>query len=140
MAHSAPGNPVKRGPAKFRRFDGIGGPRVQILERQNQRGADISNTISNEVVDFTLTEAGTLKLRDGARKVSNSGFSGSVRAIFGINLGGVRRYGVIESGALQIATIPTMQGNLRSPLDFTPVASIPAVATVYPAATPEMPT
>jgi len=108
-----PGSPVKRSPYRLRNFDGIGGPRVQILKRTNQRGWDISASFCNDVEDFNITERGTLRIHDGMTKISTTGFNSSVTGIFQITIGGLFGYGVVYDGT--VAFLP-----LGEPLELEP--------------------
>ena len=123
--------------AKFREFDGIGGPQRQLLRRFNDRGWDISNSVANETVDLSLFQHGSMILRNGMRKISTSGESSTISEIFPVSVGNVLAYGVVVAGALTVITLPT--DNVRlNPLELSPGNTPAAVATVYPATNPSI--
>lgn len=137
MSYRRPQNPAVISNAKFRQFEGIGGPKIQILQRFNERGWDISNNMANEVVDLDLLESGSMYLRNGSRKINYTGETGTITNLFYITVGGVRAYGVVVGGALKVISMPSV--NVRkNPLTLTPANSADAVATVYVSADPSI--
>ena len=110
MAHKPPRNPAKMRISKVRSFDGIGGPKLQVLYRTNERGHNISNSIANEVYDLNGGQVGTLMCRPGARKISTSGKTASVTTIFQVRIGALVGYGVISNGTLEIIDLPQTSG------------------------------
>lgn len=121
MANKGPGNSQVLTPAKFRRFDGIGGPQTQLLKRVNERGNDISNTLANDIQDFELTERGTLRIRAGSRKVLTSGYDDTVYKIIDIGIGYIPRYGVHHGTQLDVIDRPQWDLYPADPLFLTPV-------------------
>lgn len=112
-------NKVKR--SKFRAFDGIGGPLTQVLKRFDpRRGYDISNTVFNNLEDFNLGKYGEMSLRNGKRKISDTGESAGVDSIIMVNLGSRKRYAVKVGDSLVIHDIPVRTSLGQSPLDFSP--------------------
>jgi hypothetical protein len=91
-------------------FDGIGGPKLQVLYRTNERGWDISNSFANEVMDFDGGQVGTLMRRPGSRKIATSGKTASVTTIFQVRIGALVGYGVISNGTLDIIDLPQTSG------------------------------
>ena len=106
MANRPPGNAQVLSRSKFRRFDGIGGPVTQILKRTNERGNDISNTLSNNIEDMQLTERGSMKLRPGYRKITTTGYTDSIHTLLDIKIGYVPRFGVHHGTQLDIIDRP----------------------------------
>ena len=102
MSFKAPPNSALISRAKIRVFDGIFGSLTKVLRRTNDRGNDISNTASNDIVDFDLNEDGTIKRRGGKRKISTTGYSSSVNSIFMVNLDGFVNYGVLSGGDVDL--------------------------------------
>lgn len=101
MPYGRPHNPWSVPSTKVRQFDGIGGPAVQVLKRYDDRGGDISSSISNAVEDVSLGEKGSMMLRPGMRRAgTETGYS--VNWVGEINVGGIPRYGVIYNGGLAL--------------------------------------
>ena len=131
MSRRAPSNPNKITPSRVRVCDGIGGPRRRVLKRVDDRGRDISNTVVNELYDLNLTERGSMLLRNGCRKIKDTGEASDIDAIFSVNLGRDTRYGYIFNGSLTVVDIPQWLEAQQSPFDFTPAEEFDAVATLY---------
>lgn len=136
MSHIPPGNINKRRPSKVQFFDGMWGDRNEVLFRSNARGWDISNTVANEVYDFDLSKSGVAALREGKRKIVNTGKSGSIDGLFFVNIAGALLYGRISGGILDLITIPQLIARGNAPIDLTPTASITAVADIVPLSDP----
>jgi hypothetical protein len=136
MSRKSPSNPNKITPSKVRVCEGIGGVLERVLQRVDARGRDISNTVVNDLQDLDLTEWGSLVLRNGARKMKDSGESFDIRSIFPINLGRGTRYGYMFNGTLTIVDIPQWTVPAQASFDFTPPAAVEAVSTIYPASYP----
>jgi len=122
VAYRRPQNPVRVRPSKFRDFDGIAGPEYQVLKRFNERGWDISNTVSNGVTDLNLNQIGSMFKRDGCRKLDASGMSATVTNIFPMSIGNVPGFGIVVNGALEFVNLPT-RNVAESPFDFSPQRS-----------------
>lgn len=134
MTFRKPKNSAKVTPKKIRVFDGIGGPKTQILERVNNRSQDISDTIANEIFDLELTQRGSMRLRYGSRKTVDAGNSDDVVSLFSADLGGRRHVGEIINGNLNVVTLED-----DSVFPFSPAEEAVAVTNLYPAAEPWMP-
>lgn len=139
MTFRPPGNVNKRSVSKIRSFDGIGGPQFQILKRTNERGGDISNSVANEVWDLSCGEFGTLRNREGCRKIDDTGKTASLTSIFFFNLGGKRRYGIIYDGALDVIDVPEWLSLPQDPFVLDPEPEGVTLTTIYPGADPAMP-
>jgi hypothetical protein len=100
----SPNNPAKISPSKVRWFDGLFGPPDKVLRRWDERrGYDISNSVSNEMEDFDLTEAGTMKLKPGrTQAISGDEFEDSIDTVFPINFTGIRHVGLVAGGSLRV--------------------------------------
>jgi len=124
MSQKPPLNPNKARVSKIRTFDGIGGAVTQVLKRTNERGNDISNSIANEVQDFDLGEKGSLILRDGKRKIDETGKDYDITSIFDLNIGGLLQYGLVFNGNLDLIEIPLPDTDAPDfappPLELTP--------------------
>lgn len=121
MSHKPPGNAQVLTPSKFRRFDGIGGPLAQLLERTDDRGRSISNSLANNIEDFDLTERGTLRLRAGFRKITETGFTDSIHAMFAIQIGYIPRYGIHHGTQLDVVDRPQWDDYPGDPVVLTPL-------------------
>jgi len=132
MARKSPSNPNKITPSRLRVCDGIGGKQLRVLKRIDARGHNISNTVVNDLIDFDLTERGSLIKRDGSRKMNDTGKSYSMDSLFPVNLGREMRYGIILNGALNVIDIPMWTVPAQSPFDFEPPEAVTPVATKYP--------
>ena len=97
-------NPQRLPTTKVRMFDGIGGPRTQILKRFNGKGWDISNTVCNDIQDLHLAERGSAFLRPGMRRLGSEDYT--IGWIGQMNLGGLLRYGVIYNNSLTMVDMP----------------------------------
>jgi len=136
MSRKAPSNPNKITPSKLRVSEGIGGPLLRVLKRTDDRGRDISNTVVNDLVDFNLHEVGSLIVRNGARKMKDTGETSSIETMFQLNLGRQSQYGYIFNGSLTLVDIPEWFSPGQVPFDFTPPEAVSDAATVYPASYP----
>lgn len=139
MAFRPPGNVVRLRVSKFRQFDGIGGPRYQILSRKNDRGWDISNSIVNELYDLNCGQPGTMRLRDGCRKIDYAGKGSTFDGVFAIGVGRRKRYGIKYGEVVDIVDIPEWFDQPQIPFTFAPVGTPVAASNVYPASDPGMP-
>jgi len=137
MSFRRPSNPALMSIAKFRYFDGIGGPLKQLLRRFNERGQDISNSIANEVTDFDLLQVGSMIKRNGSRKTNTTGEAATVTNVIPVSVGSVLAYGVVVAGALKIITMPTVNVRLN-PLELSPANATPALATHYTSTDPSI--
>ena len=108
MPHKGSMNPQKVPNAKVRQFDGIGGPRTQVLRRFNQQGWDISNTVCNDIADLHLGERGSALLRPGQRRLGSEDYT--IGWVGQINIGGILRYGLIYNNNLTMVDMPTRLG------------------------------
>jgi len=107
--YARPKNPQSIPSTKIRVFDGIGGPRTQILKRFDKfRGWDISNTVANNVSDLHLGEKGSLFLRPGMRRLGSEDYT--IGWIGQMTIGGLLRYGVIYGGGLTMIDLPMRKG------------------------------
>lgn len=136
MSRRTPSNPNKITPSRFRVCDGIGGELSRVLMRSDARGRNISNTVVNELSDLDLTENGSLLVRNGSRKMKDTGESFDIESIFPVNLGRESQYGYIFNGSLTLVDIPEWFSPGQLPFDFVPAEELAAVATVYPASYP----
>jgi len=137
MSYRRPQNPVRIRPDKFRSFDGVGGPAIQVLQRFNERGWDISNTVCNEAADLNLHQSGSMILRDGSRKITSSGLGATVTNLFQVTVGNVLAYGVVVNGALSVITMPRM--NVRDrPFVMSPYEAIDATSRERASESPEV--
>jgi len=127
-----PGQPIKLRPSKINDFKGIGGASDTVLKRTNERGWDVSNLFFNDIRDFDLPVAGTADVRWGNRKIDNTGKGATITAIFPVNLGGKRRYGIIYGGQLDVIDVPDYVGKMLDPLELTPPTVRATVTTEYP--------
>lgn len=132
----SPGNPNKHRQSKVRVFEGIGGMLLRVLKRFNARGWDISNTVSNEIIDFDLGEQGSMDVRNGARKINDTGRTASIDTLFMMNLGGIKRYGLVSNGVLDVIDIPEWSLLGQHPFTFSPLPAAVAAASVYPISYP----
>ena len=139
MAFKPPGNTVRLRVARFREFGGIGGPALQILQRRNDRGWDISNSVANEVYDLILSQPGTMQLREGCRKITNVGTAEDMNSLFFINIGRMKRYGVHHGGSVDVSEIPEWYEYAQEVLNFAPAQAVGAATNVYPSSDPGMP-
>ena len=128
MSHKPPLNPNKGRVSRVRSFDGIGGAVTKVLKRTNARGNDISNTIANEVQDFDLGERGSLRLRNGKRKIDETGVAYDINSIIDLNIGGLLQYGLVYNGALELIDIPEPDLDGGTP-PANPLVLTPAVPT-----------
>jgi hypothetical protein len=136
MSRRTPSNPNKITPSRFRVCDGIGGELSRVLQRSDNRGRDISNTVVNELYDLDLVEVGSMLVRNGSRKMKDSGVSSSISSIFPVNLGRESQYGYIFNGSLTLVDIPEWFSPGQVPFDFEPAEELDAVVTVYPSSFP----
>lgn len=132
MAFKRARSPNAVAPEDVRVFDGVGGPKKIVLIRKNFRGTDISSTIANKVYDVDLGEHGTAKLRDGKRKIDQTGKSKTLDSIFEINLSDSRRYAIVYGGIMDIIDVPRASNVPQNPFTLTPVDALDAVANLYP--------
>jgi len=131
-----PGNARKLPPSKVNSFSGIDGEANLVIKRTNAKGWDISNLFMNDIRDFDLTISGTAILREGSRKVDNTGKSATITSIFATNLGGKRGYGIIYGGHLDVTIVPDYVGLDGDPIILVPATARSTVATENPIADP----
>lgn len=129
-------NPALIPQAKMRSFYGLGGEPDSVFKIYDSKGNDISNGFLNEILDMDLGVTGSMKLRAGCRKISDTGFSGDVEDMFPINLGNRRRYGVVVGGSLSVIDIPDI-GDNGDPIELTPAGTPATVSNEYPIVSPE---
>ena len=121
-SYARPKNPQTVPNTKIRDFEGIGGPRTQILKRYNYKGWDLSNTVSNDVTDLHLSEKGSALLRPGMRRLGSEDYT--IGWIGQINIGGLLKYGIIYNNSLTMVDMSTRLGYdlipWPDPVDPTP--------------------
>jgi len=139
MAFRGPGNVQGMKVSKFRDFNGLGGPIDRVLKRTNYKGWDISNGVANELMDLECREQGSIILRAGCRKISDTGIANSITNIFQVTLGGKRRFAYVAGGNLTIEDMPEWIMKRQPSFTLDPIDDKEAVSTIYPAASPEMP-
>jgi len=131
MALKSSQNPAVVGTYKVRGFDGVSGPDDKVLRKTGQKGEDYSTSIANEVYDLDLGIRGMAKLREGNRKISNTGYDGDIQGIFGVSINGTLAYAEIIDGALQLTDIPRKTGIRLDKIDFTPDTVFLALTSEY---------
>lgn len=97
--------PVRERVSRLRLFKGVAGDPSQVLLRKTQEG-DSSLSIANEVYDLSITEKGTLQLRDGCRKINS--YNASIASLFFVYLGGVGQYGILSGGSIDLLDQPAL--------------------------------
>lgn len=127
-----PGNPVKLRSSKVSDFAGIGGRRRVVIKKTNERGWDISNVFCNESWDLNLSTAGLARLRDGKRKIDNTGEAATIDALFLINVGGKLRYGFKHDGVIDVIDIPDYTLRMLDVVVLDPEPTRTAIANEYP--------
>jgi len=122
MPQRPPIKPAKSKRTKVMQFDGIGGPRNQVLRRFNDRGWDISSTIANDVFDLDMVEIGSMLRRPGMRRLNQ--YNADVDFIFQIGIGGRNGYLLGYDGTVDVLDVQAT--------DFEPLT--PSVPDDFPAA------
>ena len=107
-SYARPKNPQSIPSTKIRMFDGIGGPRTQILKKFNYKGWDLSNTVANEIYDLHPAEKGSMLLRPGERRLGSEDYT--IGWIGQMHIGGILRYGIIYNNGLSMIDIPMRMG------------------------------
>jgi hypothetical protein len=117
---------------KVRGFDGVSGPDDKVLRKTGQKGEDYSTSIANEVYDLDLGVRGVAKLREGNRKISNTGYHADIQAIFGVSINGTLAYAEIFGGALQLTDLPRQHGPRVDEIGLTPATVFTSIVSEQP--------